>query len=267
MRSLWKGSISFGLVNIPVRLYVASQEREFKFVMLHKKDHSQIRYARICKAEEKEVPWDEIVKGYEYEKGEYVILDEEDFKLASKAKSQSIDIVHFVDEAEVDTIYYTKPYFIEPENNAQHAYYLLFEALKRSKKVAIAKFILHNREHIGVVKVHDNMIILNELRYNHELVNPKELNLPAEKKVATKELGAALQLIEHLTAPFNPKEYKDTYTDEIAEIIRKKAKGRKIHPKGAEKKPSKLVDIMALLKASLKEQQEQPKKGKKRKAG
>ncbi len=259
MRALWKGSISFGLVNIPVKMYVASHEREFKFVMLHKKDLSQIRYARICKNEDKEVPWEEIVKGYEYEPGEFVVLNDEDFKKANLTKSKSIEIIDFVKEDEIDTVFYSKPYFLEPEKNADKAYVLLREALKKSKKVGIAKFVIHNREHVAVIKPYENAIILNELRYQDEVVQPDELNLPAREKISPKELEVALKLIDHLTTSFNAKKYKDTYADEIKEIIKQKAKGRKIHPKGQEIKPSKVQDIMTLLKASL---EEQPKKRK-----
>jgi DNA end-binding protein Ku len=259
MRALWKGSISFGLVNIPVKMYVASHEREFKFVMLHKKDLSQIRYAKICKNEDKEVPWEEIVKGYEYAPGEYVVMEDEDFKKANLSKSKAIEILDFVKEDEIDTVFYSKPYFLEPEKNADKAYVLLREALRKSKKVGIAKFVIHNREHIAVIKPYENAIILNELRYVDEVVQPKELNIPEKVKTPAKELDVAVKLIDHLTSSFNSKKYKDTYSKEIKEIINQKAKGRKIHPKGQEPKPSKVQDIMSLLKASL---EEQPKKSK-----
>lgn len=261
MRALWKGSISFGLVNIPVKMYVASHEKEFKFVMLHKKDLSQIRYARICKTEDKEVPWEDIVKGYEYEPGEYVVLNDEDFKKANLTKSKSIEIIDFVKEEEIDTVYYSKPYFLEPEKNADRAYVLLREALKKSKKVGIAKFVIHNREHVAVIKPYEEAIILNELRYSDELVQAKDLAIPEEGKASSKELDIALKLIDHLTTSFKPEKYKDSYTDEIKEIIEQKAKGRKIHPKGKEAKPSKVQDIMSLLKASL---AEPPKKSKRK---
>lgn len=263
MRSLWKGSISFGLVNIPVKMYVASQEKEFKFVMLHKKDLSQIRYSRICKAEEKEVPWQEIVKGYEYEPGEYVVLDEEDFKKANLTKSKTIEILDFVKADEIDTIFYSKPYFLEPEKNADKAYVLLRDALRKSKKVGIAKFVIHNREHVAVIKPHENALILNELRYVDEVVLPKGLNFPENEKASAKELDVALKLVEQLTTSFKPQKYKDTYAEEIKAIIEQKAKGKKIYPKGKEPKPSKVQDIMSLLKASL---EEPPKKSKTKKS-
>lgn len=263
MRPLWKGSISFGLVNIPVKMYTASEDVEFKFKMLHKKDLSEIRYSRICKVEDKEIPWNEIVKGYEYESGQYVILSEEDFENANLEKSTSIKILHFIDEEEINTVFYTKPYFLEPDKNASNSYILLLEALKRSKKVGIAKFVLHHREHLAVIKPFENAIILNELRYAHELKSTANLDIPEKVKALPDELNVALKLIDHLTAKFHPSEYKDTYNDKLKQMIEKKAHGKKITPQGHEiKKATKVHDIMSLLKASLDEDlQEKPKKG------
>ena len=259
MRSIWKGALSFGLVNIPVRMYAASQAKEISFVMLHKKDLSEIRYARICKTEDKEVPWEEIVKGYEFEKGDFVVLEDADFEKANLKKTKSIEIVNFIEEDEIDTIYYVKPYFLEPDKNAEHAYSLLREALKKSKKVGLAKYVLRNREHIAAVKVHEGMIIINELRYQSELLSPKDLEIPSVGKSIGKEIEIAIKLIDNLTIPFKPQNYKDTYTEEIKQIIKKKAKGRPIHPKTTEPKPTKIHDIMKELQASL-ETNKKPKK-------
>ena len=259
MRSIWKGALSFGLVNIPVRMYSASQTKEISFVMLHKKDLSEIRYARICKSEDKEVPWEEIVKGYEYEKGDFVVLEDVDFEKANLKKTKTIEIVNFIDEDEIDTIYYVKPYFLEPDKNAEHAYSLLREALKKSKKVGLAKYVLRNREHIAAVKVHEDMIIINELRYHSELLSPKDLIIPSVGKSNGKEIEIAVKLIENLTVPFKPKKYKDTYIEEIKQIIKKKEKGQPIHPKTKEPKPTKIQDIMTLLQESL-ETKKKPKK-------
>jgi DNA end-binding protein Ku len=261
MHTLWKGSISFGLVHIPVKMHVATHEHEIKFVMLHKKDHSQIRFARICKEEEKEVPWEEIVKGYEISEGEYVIVDNEDFEKINLNKSKSIEILHFINEEEIDSVYYTKPYFLVPDKTAEKAYGLLLEALRKSKKVGIAKFVLHNREHLSIIKAYEDCIVLNELRFAAELRKTKELELPKEKPIAKQELSIALKLIDHLTTSFKPKEYADTYTEEVMDLIEKKAKGKKIHPKGQAPKPSKVHDILHLLKASL---EEEPKRGKRK---
>ncbi len=260
MRSIWKGAISFGLVNIPVRLYTASQAQEISFVMLHKKDLSEIRYARICKTEEKEVPWKDIVKGYEYESGEFVVFDDKDFEKVNVKKTKTIEIVNFIDQKEIDSIYYVKPYFLEPDKNGERAYALLRDALKKSGKVGLAKYVLRNHEHIAVIKFHDNMIILNELRYDSELLASKELEIPEADKASSKEMSMAIQLIDQLTVPFNPKKYKDTYTEEIKDMIKQKAKGKKIHLKTAEKVPTgKIHDIMSLLQQSL-EPKKKPKK-------
>jgi len=265
MRSIWKGALSFGLVNIPVHMYTASQEKEISFVLLHKKDHSEIRYARICKAEEKEVPWNEIVKGYEYEKGDFVILNDEDFEKANLKKTKTIEILNFIKEDEIDTMYYVKPYFLEPDKSDK-AYALLRDALKKSKKVGLAKYVLRNREHIAVVKVHENMIILNELRYQNELIIPQDLKIPALQKPVGKEIDIAMQLIDQLTVPFEPENYKDDYTEEIKEIIKQKEKGQRgpVHPK-TEKEPSKKIhDIMSLLQASLETTKKPQKRVRKR---
>lgn len=251
MRAIWKGSISFGLVNIPINMYTASHVKEISFVLLHKKDMSEIRYARMCKTEEKEVPWKDIVKGYEYEKGDFVVLGDKDFEKANLKKTKTIEIVNFVNEEEIDSIYYVKPYFLEPGKQAEKAYGLLREALKKSKKVGLARYVLRNREHLGVIKFYENMLILNELRYETELLKPEELTLPEAVKANSKELNMAVQLIDQLTIPFNPKKYKDTFTEEIKQIIKQKAKGRPIHPKTEEPPVSKVHDIMSLLEASL----------------
>lgn len=260
MHALWKGSISFGLVNIPVKIYSASREKELKFEMLHKKDHAQIRYARICKAEEKEVPWEEIIKAYEYHPGEYIIFNEEDFKKINADKMQTIEIVDFVKEEEVDSVYYAKPYFLEPEKGGSSAYLLLRDALRKSKKVGIAKFILHHREHIAVIKPYHNSIILNQLRYADEMLSTDELKIPPKEKTSLKELEIALKLIDHLTTTFVPDKYEDTYREEIKQIIAQKAKGKKIRSQKEAKHPSKVLDIMELLKASLEQTNKKTRK-------
>lgn len=253
MKSIWKGSISFGLINIPVKLYSASRDKEVSFVLLHKKDLSEIHYARICKAENKEVPWEEIVKGYEYKKGDFVILEGSDFEKAEVKRTQTIEIINFVKENEIDSVYYVKPYFLEPEKNSQNSYILLREALKKSKKVAIARYVLKNREHFAVIKPYGNTIILNELRYQTELLPSENLQIPSKFTAKPKEIDIAIQLIEQLTKSFNPKEYKDTYTDELKRIIKQREKGKPIHSKEGKKPTSpKVHDIMSLLQASLK---------------
>lgn len=262
MRSLWKGSISFGLVNIPVQMYTATREKELKFSLLHKKDLSKIRYAHICREEEKEVPWADIVKGYEYEKGNFVVIDDQDFEKADLKKVKTIEILDFVDQEEIDTIYYVKPYYLEPDKNASKAYAILREALKKSGKVGLVKYVLRNRENLAVIKVYEDMLVLNELRYENELLQPKDLDLPIPSaKTNSKEIDMAIKLIEQGTVTFKPEKYKDTYSEEMKTIIKKKAKGKPIHPKGERPKPpSKVHDIMSLLQASLEEKKKPRKK-------
>jgi len=247
---MWKGSIVFGLVNIPIKLYVATQDQELKFNLLHKKDNSEIKYVRICKQEEKEVPWNEIVKGYEVSKGEYVVFDDKDFEKVDQARTKTIEIQSFVNENDIDSAYFMKPYFLEPEKNGSKAYALLREALQKSKKVGLAKFVIRNREHLGVIKAYEEALVLNQIRYQEELLQPKSLELPSGKASA-KELELALDLINRLTTEFNPHDYKDTYVEEVKEMIMKKAKGLKIQPKKEPVKRAQVHDLMGLLKASL----------------
>jgi DNA end-binding protein Ku len=264
MRSIWKGAISFGLIHIPVRLYSASRSRELKFRMLHKKDHGEIRYARICKVDGKEVPWEDIVKGYEYQEGDYVILTDEDFENANPKKSKTVEIIDFTDENQIDTMYYSTPYYLEPQKGAERAYILLREALKKSKKVAVGHFVFKQHEHLGVIKPHEDLLILNQLRYESEIIVPHGLNIPKKAETSKREIDIALELIDELTKPFRPGDYFDAYTKEIKEIIDKKAKGHKVViKKGEAPKSPKVHDILALLKESL---EQHKKKSKKRRA-
>lgn len=254
MRAIWTGALSFGLVNIPVRLYSATEDHTLDFDMLHKKDLSPIRYARICRVDGKEIPYDQIVKGYEYEKGDYVVLTDEDFKRANVKKTKTIDIVDFAKEDDIETVYFEKPYYLEPEKGAFKAYALLREAIKKSKKVGIAKFVVRNREHLGVIKAQRNVIVLNQLRFKEEVREPEGLNLPSTKETASKrEIDMALNLIDQLTEHFNPSDYKDTYVKDVKEVIKEKIKGHKPKAKNAVKNtaPTEAHDIMAMLKESL----------------
>jgi DNA end-binding protein Ku len=251
MRTLWTGSIGFGLVNIPVRLYSGSSEQGIDFDMLHQKDQSPIRYARVCKEEGEEVPYDEIVKGYQYEEGKYVILTDEDFEKANVAKTKQIEVVSFALETEVDANYYDKPYWLEPQKGGERAYALLREALKESGKVGVARFVLRNREHMALVRSQDDALVLNQLRFADELRSPTELKLPTTQKVDAKELKMALSLIEQITEPFDPQQYKDTYTEELQRLIESKVQGKTPKAKGKAPEPSKVKDLMSLLKASL----------------
>lgn len=254
MHSIWSGSISFGLINIPVHLYSGTEEHALELTMLHKTDFSPIRYARICKADGKEIPYSDIVKGYEYEKGEYIVLDETDLKSIHAQKANTIEIIHFTHKEEIDSIYFEKPYFLEPGKGADKSYTLLREALTKTGKVGVVKFVLKNREHIGIIKPYGNAIILDQMRYAGEIRDVEELKLPKEEHANKKELEMALKLVDQLTEKFKAEAYKDEYTDELKQMIEAKMKGVTPHKKGAAApKPSKVLDIMSLLKASLEE--------------
>ena len=250
MHSLWKGAISFGLVYIPIRMYSASEPKELTFRLLHKKDLSEIRYARMCVSDGKEIPWEDIVKGYEYEKGHYIPITDEDFEKASPEKTKTIEILDFTDEDQIDTIYYSVPYYLEPETGAENAYGLLFEALKRTKKIAIGRFIFHNHEHIGAIRIYKNILIIHQFRYQNEIKDTETIK--TKKPLLEKtEIELAIKLINELSKPFKPENYSDSYTNELKAIIKKKAKGGKIASPKKTKKTEKNSNILSLLKQSL----------------
>ena|SRR5688572_739111 len=249
MHSLWNGSISFGLVNIPVNLYSASEERELSFHLLHKKDHSPIRFARLCKSDGQEVPNQEIVKGYEISKGRYVIMDEDDFKHANVKKSKSIEIFEFTDADDIDPMYFEKPYFIEPRQSDK-AYSILLEALKRTNKVGVAKFVLQHKEQLGIVRASGDMLMLLQVRFPEELRKPKGLEFP-KVKISTKEVRVAIQLIERQATKFHAARYHDEYSKDLRALIAKKAKGKAIKIKGTEPVATKTADLMSELERSL----------------
>ncbi len=251
MRAIWSGTISFGLVNIPVRLFSGSESHTLDLDMLRKDDLCQVKYARVCRSDGKEIPYENIVKGYEYREGDYIVLEKEDFEKANVEKTKSIDIREFVKENEVDTIFYEKPYYLEPDKGGDKPYALLREALKKSKKVGIADFVMRNREHIAVLKPYGDILLLNQLRYYDEIRDTDELNLPDSKVIKDKELKMALSLIDQSTSKFKPKEYKDTYIEDLKKIIESKAKGKTPKAKGKSPQPSKVIDMMTLLKKSL----------------
>jgi DNA end-binding protein Ku len=251
MRSIWSGSIGFGLVNIPVKLFSASQSHEgLDLDMLHKEDHSPIRYARICREDGEEVPYDDIVKGYEYRKGDYIVLTQEDIKRADAKKTKTLEIKQFTDEDEIDSRYYDKPYYLEPDKGAERAYALLRDALASTKKVALAKYAMRARDNMGAIKPIGSMLMLIQLRFPADLRNPVDLKFP-EEKASKEELEMATALVKQLDKPFIPEDWHDTYTEELEEIIEEKAKGHKPKAKGKEPQDTKVKDLMSTLKASL----------------
>lgn len=252
MRALWSGSISFGLVNIPVKMYSGSQTHHgLDLDLLHKHDQAPIRYARICREDGKEIPWDEIVKGYEYRNGDYVVLQQSDFEKADAEKTHSIDIQQFVDEEDVDVRFFEKPYYLEPGKGADKAYAMLREALERSKKVALVEYVLRARESLGIIKPVGQALVLVQMRYQTDLRDPVDLNLPKSSIVTPAEIKMAIRLIDKETRAFIPEDFHDTYTDKLEDIIEEKAKGKKPKTKGKAPKDTKVKDLMSALKASL----------------
>lgn len=248
---MWSGALNFGLINIPIKLYSASEEKELSFHFLHKEDLSPVRFARVCKQEEKEIAYEDIVRGFEYQPGDYVVVTEDDFRKANVSKTKMIEILDFVEEREVESLYYEKPYYLEPEKNAAKPYALLREALNRSKKMGIAKFVIRNKEHLAAVKPRGRVLVLNQMKFAAELREPEGLAVPGNEKVNQRELDMAMKLIDQLSARFDPAEYKDTYTEELKDLIAEKAKGKRPRAKGKEPKATKVDDLMEVLRASL----------------
>ena len=252
MRAIWSGAISFGLVNIPVKLYSGtSAERALDLDMLSKKDMAPIRYARISTASNKEVEWKDIVKGYEIEKGKYVVITDEDFKKASPEKTNTIEILQFVNEKEIDSIYFEKPYYLVPDKGAAKSYTLLLKALEKANKVAIATCVIRNREHIFTIKpLSGEILLLEQLRYADQINEMPDVKI-SNVKITAQEVNLALKLIEQLTEKFKPEAFKDTYTNTMKKLIEAKAKGKKITAPAVEKRTAAVKDLMSVLKESL----------------
>ncbi|ACM18708.1 DNA-binding Ku protein [Geotalea daltonii FRC-32] len=253
MKAIWTGSISFGLVNIPVKLFSGSESNSLDLNLLHKTDLHPINYIKVCKAENREVPMSEIVKGYQHASGEYIVLTEQDFEIASVEKTHLIDILDFVDEQEIDSRYFERPYYLEPDKTGAKPYALLREALKKSGKVGIASYVLRNRGSIGIVKPLEDVLVLNQMRYQEEVRSHAELKLPQGENLRQQEIDLALMLIDQYSTRFDPAKYKDSYMDDLKRIIEEKAQGIQPQPQGKRPQPSNVVDMMALLKKSLEE--------------
>jgi DNA end-binding protein Ku len=257
MRSIWSGAISFGLVLIPVKLYTAVQESGLDLDMLRKQDLCPIRYARVCRDTGEEVPFDDIVKGYQYRKGDYVVLEDEDFRRASVRKTQTIEIVEFVTVGEIDSKLLEKPYYLEPTKQARKAYALLREALKKTGKVAVGRFVLRNREHLVILRAEKDLIVLDQMRFAGEIRKPTGLDLPAEDEASDRELDMAIKLIDQLTEPFKAEDFHDTYREELERVIEEKSQGRIAEPVEEQPVPAEVPDLMARLKESLEKAKKQ----------
>lgn len=251
MRSIWSGAISFGLVNIPVKLNSAIEsEEKLDFDMLSKKDLAPIRYARIDTKSGEEVPWKDIVKGFQYTKGKYVVVTDEDFAAASPEKSKTIDIIQFVKEEEIDPLFYEKPYYVLPDKKANKSYKLLIKALEETETVGLAEFMLRNRMHICAIKAYNGILLLNQMRYHEEVREVPELE-KTKDKISPKEVDLAIKLVNQLTEKFDPEAFKDTYTSALKKLINAKAKGKAVKVAAPKKATATVKDLMEVLKQSL----------------
>jgi DNA end-binding protein Ku len=256
-RAIWKGSISFGLVNIPVGLYSAETRDEIHFKLLDKNTMSPIHYKRVSEESGKEVAWDETVRGYEFERGQYVVLSDEDLKSAAPEASQTIDIVDFVDIDEISPLYFDKPYYLGPDKKGSKAYALLRETLRRTGKVGIAKVVIRTRQYLAAVVARGDVLTLELMRYAHELRDPSEVDVPRGKEgVSDREIDMAERLVEGMISAWDPEKYKDTYRDDLMKMIEKRVEAGQLEsspepaPKPKETR-SNVVDLMALLKQSV----------------
>lgn len=251
-RALWKGAISFGLVNIPIELHTAVRDHRPRFRMLHASDKSPVRFQRVCQREGKPVAWEDLVKGYEYQKGRFVVLSKEDFQAAALNKTRTVDIVDFVKADEIDDRYFETPYYLTPARGGERAYALLREAIRESGRVGIAKFILREAQHLAAVEVIDQAIVLTVMRFADELVDEKQFEFPAAAGVRKSELDMARMLVENLAADWDPSKYTDAYRDNLLKIIQAKVKGKHVELEALEEpRQAEVVDLMERLRRSL----------------
>ena len=255
-RAIWSGSISFGLVNIPVKMYPAVREHEIRFNLLHDQDKARLRRKMVSEATGREVHPEHIVKGYQFAKNQYVIVQKDEFESCAPERSKAIEITDFVDLADIDPVYYEKPYYLAPQSApAGKPYRLLVAAMERSGKVGVAKMVMHEKEHLVALRPIGNALCLEMMKFADEVLGVDEVQgVPSgATKIPDRELKAAVQLVESLSTKFDPEKYHDEYRDCVMKLIRQKAKGEEIHvqPVVAEKKAGRATDLMAALEASL----------------
>jgi DNA end-binding protein Ku len=259
MRSIWSGAVSFGLVSVPVQMYSATESKELRFHFLHKDDLQPIGYDKVRKDTGEHVDPDDVVRGFEIEKGRYVPIEDEDLDRLDIELTHSIDICDFVGLEEIDPIYFRKAYYLLPQDGAEKPYRLLVKALEETEKVGIAKVVIRNKQHLAALRAHDEVLVLETMYYADEVRKPEKVNGTA--RVQKAEVDMAKSLVENLSAAFKPEKYDDTYRKELLGLIRAKAKGKKL-PEPQEEEEAEVVDLMAALRESVKE----TKKGRKRKS-
>ena len=255
-RPLWRGAISFGLVTIPVSLHQATRREELKFHLLRKTDLSPVNYKRVAAVDGKEVPWNDIVKGYQYEKGKYVVLKDEDFKRVDLEATDTIDIMDFVKISEINPIHFMRPYYIEPQRGGSSAYVLLRDVLAESQKAGIAKVVIRTRQHLAAIKANGDLLVLELMHFADELVDPSSLAVPEAKAVGKRELEMAKTLVEQMTNKWDPERYTDEYTTALMKVIRRKVEsgGKSLPGKPERHRPaSNVIDLASVLQQSLEE--------------
>ena len=251
-RALWKGSISFGLVNIPVELHTAVRDHRPKFRLLHAKDQSPVRFERVCARDGHALAWQELVKGFEYQKGRFVVLTKEDFASAALEKTRTVDIIDFVEAREIDDRFFETPYYVVPSKGGEHAYALLREAIRQSERVGVARFILREAQHLAALEAIGNALVLSVMRFADELVDTAQLAFPSAKDLRKPELDMARALVNSLAAEWDPSKYTDVYRENLLKIIQAKQKGKRaaLEPI-SEPRQAEVVDLMERLQRSL----------------
>jgi DNA end-binding protein Ku len=261
-RALWTGSLSFGLVNIPVEIHVAVRDHRPRFRMLHAADKSPVKFSRVCIRDGRPVAWEDLVKGYEYAKGQFVVLTKQDFQAAAVEKTHRVDIIDFVDATEIDDRYFETPYYLAPAKSGEHAYALLREAMRQTQRVGIAKFMLRDTLHLAAIEAIGDALVLTMMRFADELVELKTLALPQVKEIRKSELDMAKALVESLSGEWAPAKYTDEYRENLMRIIQGKVKGKKVVlESGEEPRQAQVVDLMERLRRSLEERSPRTKSG------
>jgi len=251
-RALWKGAISFGLVNIPVELHTAVRNHRPHFRMLHAKDKSPVKFERVCIRDGHPVAWEDLVKGYEYQKGHFVVVTRDDFEAAALEKTRTVDIIDFVKAEEIDDRYFETPYYLVPAKGGERAYALLRDAIRESGRIGIAKFILRETQHLAAVEVIEQSLVLTVMRFADELVDVTQFDLPSDAGVRKAERDMAKALVNSLAAEWDPSKYTDEYRDNLMRVIQAKMKGKTAHLEpSAEPREAKVVDLMERLRQSL----------------
>ena len=252
-RAIWKGSLGFGLVNIPVELFTAVRDSRPRFRLLHRKDESPVEYRRVCQRDGQPVAWEDLVKGYEYAKGQFVTLSKDDFETAALEKSKTVEVLEFVDATAVDDRFFEQPYYLVPAKGSERAYAVLREALRKSGKIGIARIILREKQHLAAVEVADKAMVLTMMRFAEELVDVDAFSLPSDALVRDKELDLAMALVDGLSGDWQPEKYKDEYVANLMRIIQAKLKGKspKLTMTDATPGQAEVIDLMERLRQSL----------------